>query len=93
MAGLAEAKGLNNYAMLVRVYGKVTSVGSGANAGLFYIDDGSDNQDGTVWDSQPNVGVRVKSSRIVNVGDYVLVTGLCSVFKNGATICALLYDT
>jgi len=87
----AGGLGLNNYGMLVSIHGKVTSIGSGTDAGNFYLDDGAALLDGTSWNATPNVGVRVRASQTVAVGDRITVTGISSVFKNGASTCRLLY--
>gem|GEM_PF-3446642 len=82
-----NAAGLSNTGLLVRVCGRVTSKGTGANSGLFYLDDGSGLDDGTTWNGLPNVGVRVVRTGPVAVGDYEAVTGISNTFTNGATVC------
>ncbi len=54
-AGIANAAGLNNIGLLVRIWGTTTQVGDG----YLYIDDGSGLSDGTLTDSAANTGVRV----------------------------------
>ena len=91
--GAPGAVGCNNSSMYIKTSGKVTKVGSGANAGMFYINDGSGIQDGTNWDGTPNLGVLVAWNGTVNVGDDKVVTGICSSFKNGTQVCRLIYST
>lgn len=51
--------------------------------GYFYIDDGSNLRDGTFSGAQPNIGIRVISdSSYYSPGDYVVVKGISSCFKN-----------
>ena len=47
--GITGASGLNNIGLLVKVYGRVTASGTDPRAGIawFYVDDGSNVQDGT----------------------------------------------
>jgi len=73
-----DAVGLNNIGLLVRVCGKVTSVGDG----FFYISDGSPLDDGSGID-----GVYVAHSYTGSAGDFVSVTGISSCIKNsGRTV-------
>ncbi len=88
-----DAAGCDTSSLLVRIFGKVTKVGTGPDAGYFYIDDGSGIADGTSWDGTPNVGVRVYWPGGVSAGDMKTMTGICSSFKNGANVRRLLYST
>lgn len=67
--GPAGGYGLNNVGLLVRTWGKVTSVGSG----FFYLDDGSGLDDGS-----SSLGVRVYApgGYLPQQNDYVMVTGV-----------------
>jgi len=91
--GAPGATGCNTSSLFVKVSGKVTKVGTGPNAGLFYLDDGSNLLDGTSWDGTPNVGVRVSWGGTVTLGEHRIVTGICSAFKNGQDVCRLIYST
>lgn len=91
--GADGGNGCNTSSLLVKTFGKVTAVGSGSNAGMFYIDDGSGLSDGTSWDGSPNVGVRVVWNGLVTEGDTIAVTGICSAFKNGTDVCRQIYST
>jgi len=89
--GMPGAAGLNNYGLLVKVAGKVTAVGTGADAGYYYIDDGSGIKDGTSWDGKENAGVRIKYGDTLSKGAMATVTGVVSIFKNGSQLCRMLY--
>lgn len=91
--GADGAYGCNTSSMLIKIFGRVTKVGTGSNAGMFYIDDGSGITDGTVWDYTPNVGIRVVWPGSVTVGETQTVTGICSSFKVGSKICRMIYCT
>jgi hypothetical protein len=84
--GADGAYGLNNYALRVRVFGKVKAT----NGNLFYVDDGSDLRDGTSWGS-PNVGVRVSWSGAVSVNQFATITGVVSCFKDAGKVCRMIY--
>lgn len=88
--GIPGAIGLYNVGVLVRTWGRVTAVGDD----WFYIDDGSNLQDGS-----GNAGVRVTVAGIVETGfalpqedDYVLITGLssCEIPENNTEPIRLL---
>jgi len=85
--GATGAFGLNNSSMLVRVFGKVTK----ASSGMFYVDDGAAIMDGTSFGGTANVGVRVISSAPVAEGQYAVVTGICTAFRNGEQVCRQIY--
>lgn len=72
-SGVVGGYGLNNIGLLVRVFGEVTSVGSG----FFYVDDGSG-----VKDSSGRTGVRVYADGLAlpTVGDFACVTGVSTCF-------------
>ncbi len=74
--GITGAAGINNIGLLVTTWGDVTYSGSG----YFYIDDGSDLQDGS-----GNTGVKVYSTASVTIGEYVSVTGIsgCEILSPG----------
>ncbi|MBP5718606.1 MAG: hypothetical protein J6X53_06470, partial [Abditibacteriota bacterium] len=65
-AGVEGSEGVNNVGMYVRTSGKVVSV----DGGFFNIDDGSGNP------------VRATRTKVMNVGDYVTVTGAVSLRSN-----------
>jgi hypothetical protein len=88
--GLPGGIGCNTSALLVRVCGRVTSIGTGENAGYIYLDDGSRITDGTSWSITPNTGVRVKYGQAVSLGDCLTVTGICASYTNGSQICRLV---
>jgi len=71
--GPAGGCGLNNIGLLMRVWGRVTSV----SPTYFYIDDGSNINNGI---DEP-VGIRVESGAryTPTVGDYVAVTGISAL--------------
>lgn len=73
---LAASTGPNNIGVLVKTSGKVTYVGSG----YFYINDGTDLDDG-----DPGIkGMKVTYTCPGSVGNYITVTGISSCFtKNG----------
>ena len=85
--GSPAGNGLNNIGMLVRTWGKVTEVDS--TDGFFYLDDGSHLADGTtdISTSQSNIGIRVLFTDTVypSVGDYAIITGICSKTTDGST--------
>jgi hypothetical protein len=74
--GPGGAYGLNNVGLLVRIWGKVTAVGSDA----FYVDDGSATDAGSGF-----VGVRVEGPVLypLEAGDYATVQGISSLFFTG----------
>ncbi|MCE5313854.1 MAG: C25 family peptidase propeptide domain-containing protein [Armatimonadota bacterium] len=71
--------GLNNIGLLVRVTGKVTSVGTD----YFYIDDGCACNDGS-----GNIGVKVLSGTLTKptAGAYVALTGVSSIYSSGGNL-------
>jgi hypothetical protein len=70
--GPVGGSGLNNVGLLIRAYGKVTSIGDG----YFYVDDGSTNvSDGTGATGVRVVGLSGCQPYVPNVNDYVAVTG------------------
>jgi hypothetical protein len=80
----AQAQGLNNIGLLVKVTGVVTSVGSD----YLYIDDGCHCDDGS-----GNVGVRVLSETFTQpaVGKYIVLTAVSSTYySNGKLLRALV---
>ncbi len=93
LPGVAGTGGCNNLSMLVRIWGRVTKIGTGDNAGMFYVNDGSDLTDGTQWDGSPNVGVRVVWSGTASMGEMRVVTGISSLFMNGDSICRRILCT
>ncbi|MDO8683460.1 MAG: carbohydrate-binding protein, partial [Armatimonadota bacterium] len=87
-AGVFGGLGPNNIGLLVRVWGKVTQREDVTNT-YFYIDDGSGLKDGTKTLLESllvdNVGVKVKASPVSHdTGEYLVITGLSSVFKDGS---------
>lgn len=91
--GAEGAVGCHNSGLLVKITGRVTAVGTGADAYKFYIDDGSGVADGTSWAGVPNKGVRVLWQGTVAVGEYRVVTGISSAFKNGSNVCRQIICT
>jgi len=80
-AAIKGGTGLNNIGLLVRIWGKVTQVGSD----YLYVDDGSAIKDGTLTGSTENVGVRVVCDPTGYVeGEYLMLTGISSCFKNAS---------
>ncbi|MDO8586973.1 MAG: hypothetical protein Q7T82_08025 [Armatimonadota bacterium] len=78
-SGVAGGAGLNNIGLLVSVWGRVTQIGGG----YLYINDGCDLGDGTLTGSQENVGIRVICDPADHdTGDYLVVTGISSCFRN-----------
>jgi hypothetical protein len=76
--------GLNNIGLLVRVFGKVTSIGQG----YLYIDDGSNLRDGT---GVEHIGVCVVCDPTgYKEGDYLSVTGISSCFTPGVVVKRIL---
>lgn len=73
-SGVAGAEGLNNIGLLVRVSGRVTY----SDWDFFYIDDGSNVQDGSGW---PGVKVLLVGGFPPEQGRYVQVTGVSSCWK------------
>lgn len=67
--GAYNASGLNNVGLLVRAWGKVTSVGTD----YFYFDDGSNCDDGSGATGVRVVGI---TGYMPSVNDYVAVTGI-----------------
>ncbi|MDO8684256.1 MAG: hypothetical protein Q7N50_12320, partial [Armatimonadota bacterium] len=83
-AGVLGGLGPNNIGLLVRVWGKVTQRENVTNT-YFYIDDGAGLKDGTQTLLVDNVGIRVKASPVSHeTGEYVVITGLSSCFKDGS---------
>jgi hypothetical protein len=79
-AGVTGGAGLNNIGTFVKVWGRVTQIGSN----YFYIDDGSGLRDGTKTGTVYNEGVRVLLSGAgVTSGQFVTVTGVSSCFWDG----------
>lgn len=77
--GVTGGSGPCNLGVLVKVWGVVTGVDAGR--GFFYVNDGSNIQDGTLKpDESPYVGIRVQSDAVANEGDFVCVTGIASAF-------------
>jgi formylglycine-generating enzyme required for sulfatase activity len=80
-AAVENGSGLSSIGLLVRVWGKVTEVGSD----YLYVNDGSEIRDGTSTGLEENVGVRVDCDPTGYAqGDYLMVTGICSCFKNAS---------
>lgn len=74
--GISDGQGLSNIGLLVKSWGKITSIG----VGYFYVDDGSNLRDGT-----GSMGVRVSfAPGAHSIGEYVLVTGISSIFQAAA---------
>lgn len=75
VTGITGATGLNNIGLLIRSWGEVTHAGTG----FFYIDDGSNLEDGS-----EHKGVRIETTGVVpNVGNVVQVTGISSCYLPG----------
>lgn len=93
--GAEGAVGCNTSGLLVKVWGRVTAIGSGVNSGMLYIDDGTEIQDGTSWGGQPNVGVRVvwPGATTATVGEDRVFTGVVSAFKNPTQVCRQLISS
>ncbi len=78
-AGVQNGTGLNNIGLLVRTWGRVTQTGEG----YLYVDDLCGLADSTLTGSAPNTGVRVVcDSSGYAAGEYLLVTGISSCFRN-----------
>lgn len=76
--GVAGGVGLNNIGLLIRVWGRVTQVGSG----YLYIDDGSELLDGTSTGLSANKGIKIIcNSASYSTGQYLVVSGISSCFK------------
>jgi hypothetical protein len=71
-----SAPGLNNIGLLVKITGKVTSVG----IDYFYVDDGSKCDDGS-----GKIGVKVLSGTLTRpaVGNYLALTGISATYYSG----------
>lgn len=80
--GIAGGAGVNNVGLLVKVCGRVKTVGSG----YFYLDDGSAVNDGT----GSGLGVRVISSSAVSPNDFVAVTGASACVNASGNLIRLL---
>ncbi|MCE5313755.1 MAG: S8 family serine peptidase [Armatimonadota bacterium] len=79
-AGVYGASGLNNVGLLVRISGIVTQIDPDGT--YFYIDDGSDLNDGTQTEDEADVGVRVAhDGRSYAKGETVVITGVSSCFR------------
>lgn len=77
--GVVNATGPNNIGLFVKTSGRVTVVGSS----FFYIDDGSNINDGTTTGDKPNLGIRVVGlPGSLKVNEYTTVTGASSSFLN-----------
>ncbi|MEI6914085.1 MAG: S8 family serine peptidase, partial [Armatimonadota bacterium] len=74
--GAKNSIGLNNIGLLVRTAGRVTYVG----LDFFYLDDGSNLQDTSAY-----TGVKVEAAGLAlpTVGDFAIVTGVCSGYGPG----------
>lgn len=75
MNNRSTATGLKPNGLLLRAWGKVAAVNP--TEGYLYIDDGSALKDGTLTDTQENVGVRVQynDTYFPSVGNFAVVTG------------------
>lgn len=83
-AGVFDPYGPNSVGLLVRAWGKVTQRNTSGNQ-YFYVDDGSGLLDGTQTSGAANAAVRVKANpSAVNTGDFVLVTGISTLFKDAS---------
>lgn len=79
----AGASDANNIGLLITATGKVTQKGGD----YLYIDDGTNLKDGTLTGIEENVGVRVICNPAgYDSGDYLIVTGISSCFKNGTAL-------
>ena len=75
--GVKDGAGANNIGLLVKVWGKVTQMGTD----YFYINDGSGLKDGSSTDTTQNVGIRILTAPgTLNAGDFVIITGVSSTF-------------
>gem|GEM_PF-6799657 len=80
--GVEGGIGPNNIGMLVRVWGRVTAIGSN----YYYIDDGSGLRDGTSTNNVPNVGVRVLAAPgSLAINDFTHLTAISTCFTNAAS--------
>lgn len=86
--GAVTGVGLDSVGLLVKAWGIVTATGfdSETGAGFFYLDDGNQiSADGG------NIGIKVHSSSVFpSVGEYVVVTGIASLEKQGASLIRVL---
>lgn len=77
--GVESGFGPNNIGTLVRVWGRVTTLGTD----YYYIDDGSGLLDGTTTGGNPNVGVKVLATPDgLGLGDMVQLTAVNTCFMN-----------
>ena len=77
--GIAGSMDLNNLGLLVTIMGTVTK----KQTGFIYVDDGSALDDGSTF-----AGIRVDTSGlsiVPNETQYVIITGISSVFNNGTS--------
>ncbi len=76
-ANTGDASGTNTIGLLVKIWGKVTYIGSN----FFYVDDGSGLSDGSGYP-----GVRVEHPYSGTLGRYVTVTGISTCKKSGSKL-------
>jgi len=78
--GLTHGDGPYNKGLLIRTWGRISYINSVDN--WFYIDDGSGIIDDTSQTQRFGIRVEAPSATGLTVGDYVIVTGINSSFRN-----------
>lgn len=87
---VAEGFGLSNIGLLVRVWGRVTQIGTS----YLYVDDGAGLEDGSSTLAEMNRGVRIICDPSgFTSGDYVVVTGASSCYPAGVGYGRQVYAT